>query len=72
MSTALLASPAASPLRRAIRRLWLAYRISEAERDHRGLCEQIQRDLAQAEAITAQIAEWRAEIAFNQNPRRDQ
>jgi hypothetical protein len=72
MSTALLASPTAGPLRRAIRRLWLAYRITQAERDHRGLCEQMTRDLAQAEAITAQIEAWRAEIAFNQSPRRDQ
>lgn len=72
MSTALLASPAASPLRRALRRLWLAYRIAEAERDYRGLVEQMDRDLLTAEAWSKQIAEWRAEIAFNQNPRRDQ
>jgi hypothetical protein len=60
--------PDAGPIKRALRRLWLAYRITQAERDHAALCEQIQRDLRQVEAYSAQIDEWRAELAFSQEP----
>ena len=69
--SAALTSPArqpAGPVKRAMRRLWLAYRITQAERDHAALCEQIQRDLRQVEAYSAQIDEWRAELAFSQEP----
>ena len=70
MSAALL-SPTrapAGPIRRAVRRLWLAYRITQAERDHAALCEQIRRDLRQVEAWSAQIDEWRAELIHQQDP----
>lgn len=70
MSAALTspARPAGGPTKRALRRLWLAWRITQAERDHAALCAQIERDLRQVEAYSAQIDEWRAELAFSQEP----
>lgn len=68
MSTALTSPARPTPLQRFWRRVWLSYRIRQAEKDHAGLCEQIQRDLAQAESITRQIAIWRAESAYHQEP----
>jgi hypothetical protein len=69
--SAALTSPSRrdGPLARFWHRVWLAFRIKQAEKDYRALAEQMERDLLQLEAYSAQIAQWRAEIAFHQEPK---
>ena len=59
------------PLRRAWRRFWLAQRVRWAEQDVERIEQQMTHDQQQLEVHAAAIAEWRAEIAFHQEPNRE-
>jgi hypothetical protein len=71
MSAALTSPARPTPLARFWRRVWLAYRVTQAEKDYRALAEQMQRDLLQLEVYSKQIAIWRAEIAYHQEPTKE-
>lgn len=71
MSAALTSPTRPSAVARFWRRVWLAFRIKSAERDYRALAEQMQRDLLQLEAWSKQIAIWRAEAAYHQEPTKE-
>lgn len=68
MSAALASPGRPSALTRWWRRAWLTYRVRCAMRDYQALMDQMDRDLAQVEAYSKQIAIWRAEIAYHQEP----
>ena len=68
MSALASPTPTAGPIRRAWRRFWLAQRVRWAEQDVERIEQQMTHDHRQLEVHAAAIAEWRAEIAFHQEP----
>ena len=64
MSAVRAMHPITAPVRRALRRGWLRYRIWSAERDRAGLVSQMRKDRAQARAYRRQAGTWRVELAL--------